>query len=67
MEYCPDSKRIYQHICCRMRLAISRSLELLEQGRWQEARDLLSRAQEEVDRLIESPRGVTLHLEEADS
>ena len=50
-----------------MTLAISRSLELLEQGRWQEARDLLSRAQEEVDRLIESPRGVTLHLEEADS
>ena len=37
MEYCPDSKRIYQHICCRMTLAISRSLELLEQGRWQEA------------------------------
>ena len=35
MEYCPDSKRIYQHICCRMTLAISRSLELLEQGRWQ--------------------------------
>ena len=30
-------------------------------------RDLLARTREEVDRLIESPRAVTLHLEEADS
>ena len=39
----------------------------LDQGRCREARDLLARTREEVDRLIESPRAVTLHLEEADS
>ena len=67
MEYYPDTRQGYQQICCRMARAISRSVDLLDQGRCQEARDLLARSREEVDRLIESPRVVTLHLEEADS
>ena len=67
MEYYPDTRQGYQQICCRMARAISRGVELLDQGRCQEARDLLARAREAVDRLIESPRAVTLHPEEADS
>ena len=67
MEYYPDTRQGYQQICCRMARAISHSMDLLDQGRSQEARDLLARTREEVDRLIESPRAVTLHLEEADS
>ena len=62
MEYYPDTRQGYQQICCRMARAISRGVELLDQGRCREARDL-----EEVDRLIEGARAVTLHLEEADS
>ena len=67
MAYYPDTGQGYQQICCRMIQAISRSVDLLDQGRCQEARDLLARTREAVDRLIESPRAVTLHLEEADS
>ena len=67
MEYYPDTRQGYQQICCQMARAISRGVELLDQSRCREARDLLARTREEVDRLIESPRAVTLHLEEADS
>ena len=55
MGYCSDGQKIYQHICCRLLSAVSRSRELLDAGRIQEARDLLARTREEVDRLIESP------------
>ena len=54
-EYYPDTRQGYQQICCRMARAISHSVDLLDQGRCQEARDLLARTREEVDRLIESP------------
>ena len=67
MEYYPDTRQGYQQICCRMARAISRGVELLDQGRCREARDLLARTREEVDRLIESHRGTVLHLEERDS
>ena len=55
MEYYPDTRQGYQQICCRMARAISHSVDLLDQGRCQEARDLLARTREGVDRLIESP------------
>ena len=67
MEYYPDTRQGYQQICCRMARAISRGVDLLDQGRCQEARDLLARTREAVDRLIESHRGTVLHLEERDS
>ena len=67
MEYYPDTRQGYQQICCRMARAISRGPGLLDQGRCRAARDLLARPREELDRLVESPRAVTLHLEEADS
>ena len=64
MEYYLDARQGYQQLCCRMARAISRSVDLLDRGRCQEARELLARTREEVDRLIESPQAVTLHLEE---
>lgn len=67
MGYCSDGQKIYQHICCRLLSAVSRSRELLDAGRIQEARDLLAQVTAEIDEIIESPRAVTLHLEEADS
>ena len=62
MGYCSDGQKIYQHICCRLLSAVSRSRELLDAGRIQEARDLLAQVTAEIDEIIENPRGKTVSL-----
>ena len=66
MEYRSDSRQFYLQLCSRMVGTISRSVALLDQGRSQEARDLLAKTRAEIDALIEGPPGATLRLSDAD-
>ena len=71
MEYYPDTRQGYQQICCQMARAISRGVELLDQSRCREARDLLARTREEVDQVTAWLTGYTAEdiarLEQSDT
>ena len=66
MGYCSDGQKIYQHICCRLLDAVSRSKELLDAGRTQEARELLAQVTAEIGGSIGSSRGQTVCLKESE-
>lgn len=67
MEYYPDTRRAISRSAAGWHVPSAAAWSCWTRAAAGEARDLLARTREEVDRLIESPRAVTLHLEEADS